>query len=47
MQPPDAESAIVSVFPFSERGRIWSGVLRSLFTYYVGKDRRRAMDDLY
>ena len=47
MQPPDAESAIVSVFRFSERGRIWSGVLRSLFTYYVGKDRRRAMDDLY
>lgn len=24
-----------------------SGVIRSLFTYYVGKQRRQAMDDLY
>jgi FkbM family methyltransferase len=31
----------------SEQARTWRGVLRSLRTYYAGKDRRRAMDDLY
>ncbi len=30
-----------------ERVRSLSGVIRSLLTYYVGKQRRQAMDDLY
>ena len=35
------------MFWISEQGRIWRGVVRSLRTYYAGRDRRRAMDDLY
>jgi FkbM family methyltransferase len=35
------------VFWFSEHRRTWGGILRSLRAYYLGKERRRAMDDLY
>lgn len=31
----------------SAEGLAWLAILRSLKTYYAGKDRRRAMDDLY
>jgi hypothetical protein len=35
------------LFRVLEHGRTLVGVVRSLSTYYVGKDRRRDMDDLY